>query len=42
MKEAIKEGNERTLREGRETIRLVREAMHFSYKDLLEGGKIAA
>lgn len=37
VKEAIQEGNKRTIRESEETIRLVREAMHFDYKDLLEG-----
>lgn len=37
IKEAVREGNERVLREGKETIRLVREAMHFDYKELLEG-----
>lgn len=42
VKEAIREGNERTLKEGKETMHLVREAMHFNYKDLLERGKIAA
>jgi len=37
IKEAVREGNERVLREGKETVRLVREAMHFDYKELLEG-----
>jgi tryptophanyl-tRNA synthetase len=37
VKEAILEGNKRTLNKGRETIGLVREAMHFDYKDLLGG-----
>jgi tryptophanyl-tRNA synthetase len=37
VKEAIREGNKRTLREGKETIGLVREAMHFDYKNLLGG-----
>ena len=37
IKEAIREGNKKTLKEGEETIGLVREAMHFDYKDLLEG-----
>ncbi len=35
IKEAILEGNKRTLNEGKETIGLVREAMHFDYKNLL-------
>ena len=35
IKEAVQEGNARTLREGKETISLVREAMHFDYQDLL-------
>jgi tryptophanyl-tRNA synthetase len=42
IKEALRTGIERTLRESRETMRLVREAMHFSYKDLLDGKKIIA
>jgi tryptophanyl-tRNA synthetase len=42
IKEALKTGIERTLQESRETMRLVREAMHFSYKDLLDGKKIIA
>lgn len=42
IREALKAGNERTLQESRETVRLVREAMHFSYKDLLYGNNIAA
>jgi tryptophanyl-tRNA synthetase len=36
IREAIREGNEKTLKEGAETLDLVREAMHFEYKDLLE------
>jgi tryptophanyl-tRNA synthetase len=42
LKEALREGNERALQEGKETVRLVREAMHYSYRNLLEGEKIAA
>jgi tryptophanyl-tRNA synthetase len=41
VREAVREGNKRTLMESRETISLVREAMHFDYKDLLEGERIA-
>jgi len=42
IKEAIHEGNSRTRREGKETLDLVRDAMHYDYRDLLEGEKIAA
>jgi len=35
IQEAVQEGNQRTLQEGKETISLVREAMHFDYRDLL-------
>ncbi len=42
VKEAVQEGNRRTLQEARETMGLVREAMHFDYKDLLKGERIAA
>ncbi len=42
IKEALREGYEKTLKESRETMNLVREAMHFSYRDLLEGEKIVA
>ncbi len=42
IKEALREGNARTLKESKETIRLVREAMHFDYRDLLGGKKIVA
>jgi tryptophanyl-tRNA synthetase len=42
VREALRAGNEKTLRESRETIRLVREAMHFSYEDLLGGEKVVA
>lgn len=37
IKQAIKTGNERTREKGRETMRLVREAMHLSYHGLLGG-----
>ncbi len=42
IKKAIREGNERARQEGEKTVRLVREAMHFNYKDLLGGWEIAA
>ena len=42
IREALREGINRTLKESRETLNLVREAIHFDYKDLLEGEKIAA
>lgn len=42
LKMAVREGNKRALQEGKETIRLVREAMHYNYRNLIEGGKIAA
>ena len=42
LKKAVKEGNERAIKEGQETVRLVREAMHYNYKNLLGGNKIAA
>jgi tryptophanyl-tRNA synthetase len=35
IREAVREGNDRTRREGKETLALVREAMHFGYKDLI-------
>ena len=35
IREAVREGNERTRAEGRETLGLVREAMHFDYKELV-------
>ncbi len=35
IREAVREGNERTRKEGEETTGLVREAMHFDYKDLM-------
>jgi tryptophanyl-tRNA synthetase len=35
VREAVLEGNERTRKEGRETLRLVREAMHFGYRNLV-------
>lgn len=34
VREAVREGNERTCQKGRETIDLVRQAMHFNYKEL--------
>lgn len=37
IKDALQTGNARTLKESRETMRLVREAMHFNYKELLNG-----
>lgn len=36
IREALREGNEGTRQEGRETLGLVREAMHFDYKELVE------
>jgi tryptophanyl-tRNA synthetase len=42
IKEALREGYERTRKESRETMSLVREAMHFSYKDLFDGKNIIA
>ncbi|MFC1901074.1 tryptophan--tRNA ligase [Chloroflexota bacterium] len=41
IKDAIQNGNEKTRGKGRETIRLVREVMHYDYRDLIEGEKIA-
>jgi tryptophanyl-tRNA synthetase len=35
IREAIREGNERTSKEGEQTIGLVRGAMHFDYKELV-------
>jgi len=35
VREAVREGNERTRSEGRETLGMVREAMHLGYKDLI-------
>jgi tryptophanyl-tRNA synthetase len=35
VKEAVQEGNERTRREGRKTLNLVREAVHFGYRNLV-------
>ena len=40
--EAVQKGNERVLREGQETIDLVRQAMHYNYNGLLGGDRIAA
>lgn len=42
LKEIIRNGNGKTRLVSKETIDLVREAMHFDYRDLLEGEKIAA
>ncbi len=42
IKEAIRAGNEKTRKEGRETVRITREAMHFNYRELLGGCEIAA
>jgi len=39
--EAVRAGNERTREEAKETIRMVREAMHFDYSKLLEGERVA-
>jgi len=36
IKEILKAGNERARKEAKETIRLVREAIHFDYRGLLE------
>jgi tryptophanyl-tRNA synthetase len=41
LKEIIQDGNSRVRTISRETLELVREAMHFDYRDLLEGEKIA-
>ena len=42
MNEAICDGNQRTRTEAGKTMELVREAMHYDYKDLLGGDVIAA
>ena len=42
IREALAEGITRTLKESRETIGLVREAMHFDYNDFLEGEDFVA
>jgi tryptophanyl-tRNA synthetase len=42
IKDALRTGTERTLKESRETMGLVREAMHFNYEDLFYGKKIVA
>ena len=42
MKNALRTGNERTLKESHSTMSLVRDAMHFNYKDLLNGKKYMA
>jgi tryptophanyl-tRNA synthetase len=36
IKEILRAGNERTRKEAKKTIKLVREAMHFDYRKLLE------
>jgi tryptophanyl-tRNA synthetase len=41
-KEAIQDGTHRVRLISKETINLVRDAIHFDYRDLLEEGKIAA
>jgi tryptophanyl-tRNA synthetase len=42
IRQAIKTGNERTRDISQETMRLVREAMHLSYRDLLGGSHFVA
>jgi tryptophanyl-tRNA synthetase len=42
IKEALQTGTARTLKESRETMRLVREAMHFNYEGLRHGNNIMA
>jgi tryptophanyl-tRNA synthetase len=42
IRDALRAGLERTLRESRETMRLVRQAMHFSYNELLNEKVIVA
>lgn len=42
VREAVQEGNRRVVAETGETMKLVREAMHFDYRDLLGGDAIAA
>ena len=42
IKEALQDGTEKVRLISKETINLVREAMHFDYRDLLEEDKIAA
>ena len=42
LKEAIQDGTKKVRSISEETINLVREAMHFDYRDLLEEEKIAA
>jgi tryptophanyl-tRNA synthetase len=42
IKNALGAGTERTLKKSRETVRLVREAMHFRYEDLVNGKNIIA
>jgi len=42
VNDAVREGNERTRKEAKETLRMVRESMHFNYSGLLEGVKAHA
>ena len=42
IKDALQIGNERALKESRETMRLVRKAMHFNYEDLFNDKKFTA
>lgn len=42
LKSSVQEGNKRAGREAQETMRRVREAMHFEYKNLLGGDLVAA
>lgn len=42
IKEALRTGTQRTLKESRETMRIVREAMHFNYEDLINGKNLVA
>ncbi len=42
IREALRAGTARTLEEGRETMRRVRDAMHFNYKDLCDEKNLTA
>lgn len=42
LKNGIQDGNQRAIVEARETLRLVRDAMHFEYKNLLGGDYVVA
>jgi tryptophanyl-tRNA synthetase len=42
IREALRNGYERTTKESRETMRLVREAIHFNHGNLIEGNEIVA